>query len=87
MAEDFLMGTYQKKLWQEMNDYAEATGMEERFTPGYVRDKYSENMSKEIVTQHYLPLMLSDFMQEEGYRKKKISKSKTKRKKKACGCK
>lgn len=84
--DDFIMGTYQKKLWREMNDYAEATGIEERYTPGYVRRTYSEEAAKEIVQKHYLPLMLSDLMQQEGYRKKKTSKSKTKRKKKGCGC-
>lgn len=84
---DFLMGTYQKRLWQEMNDYAENTGMDERFTPRYVREHYSEQDAKKIVKEHTLPLMFSDYVQSTERKKKKSTKSKTKRKKKGCGCK
>ena len=82
MKKDFIMGTYQKKLCRAMNNYAEATDMKERFTPGYVRDNYSENMAKEIIENHYLPLMLSDYMHEKEMkeRKKKSVKTKLKRK-------
>jgi hypothetical protein len=102
MREGDELSPYKKKLYREMNQYAEDAGMFQRFTPEEIHERFSEAGAKKLLSQGTFDEMYEDYITKPSNigrvgsmrmgrdigRKKKSSKVKPKRKivKKKKGC-